>query len=496
MAARAWWRDGVLYQLYPRSFADCDGDGIGDLRGIIDHLDHLAWLGIDGLWLNPTFPSPNADWGFDVADYRDVHPDLGTLADLEDADRGRRRARHPRPARPRPEPHERRAPVVRRGARRPRRAAPRLVRVARPGPGRRAAEQLAEPLRRPGVGAGRRDGPVVPAHVPPQAAGPELVERRGPRRVRGDPRLLVRPRRRRLPDRRRERDRQGPRAARQPAVRDRRTTTRASARSASAPSTRLNQPEVHDVFRRWRALGAAPRPRAAPARRDGRPRPRARSCASTATDDGLQLALNFLFLDAALDATALAAVVARTEAPAARRRVAVWTASNHDVVRFPTRWAQGDERRIRLALMLLLTLRGTPILYYGDEIGMPGGRDPRRPRPRPGRPARGQRRAGPRRRADPDAVDGRAGRRVHRRRRRAVAAVRRPRRQRRRPARRPRLGPPPGPRPHRAAARRRRAPRRPVHAARRAGRRVGLPPGRPRRGRAQPLGCGRSSCRG
>jgi len=84
MAARPWWRDGVLYQLYPRSFADSDGDGIGDLRGIVEHLDHLAWLGVDGLWLNPTFPSPNADWGFDVADYRDVHPDLGTLADLED----------------------------------------------------------------------------------------------------------------------------------------------------------------------------------------------------------------------------------------------------------------------------------------------------------------------------------------------------------------------------------------------------------------------------
>src|SRR6185312_12464070 len=83
MAARPWWRDGVLYQLYPRSFADSDGDGIGDLRGIVEHLDHLAWLGVDGLWLNPTFPSPNADWGYDVADYTDVHPDLGTLDDLD-----------------------------------------------------------------------------------------------------------------------------------------------------------------------------------------------------------------------------------------------------------------------------------------------------------------------------------------------------------------------------------------------------------------------------
>ena len=79
-----WWRDGALYQIYPRSFADSDGDGVGDLRGIIEHLDHLAWLGIEGLWLNPTFPSPNADWGFDVSDYCGVHPELGTLEDLDE----------------------------------------------------------------------------------------------------------------------------------------------------------------------------------------------------------------------------------------------------------------------------------------------------------------------------------------------------------------------------------------------------------------------------
>ena len=79
----SWWRDGVLYQIYPRSFGDSDGDGIGDLRGIIERLDHLEWLGVDGIWLNPTFPSPNDDWGYDVADYKGVHPDLGTLEDLD-----------------------------------------------------------------------------------------------------------------------------------------------------------------------------------------------------------------------------------------------------------------------------------------------------------------------------------------------------------------------------------------------------------------------------
>src|SRR5215216_7673546 len=81
--APSWWRDGVLYQIYPRSFADSDGDGIGDLRGILERLDHLQWLGIDGIWLNPTMPSPNDDWGYDVADYTGVHPDLGTLEDLD-----------------------------------------------------------------------------------------------------------------------------------------------------------------------------------------------------------------------------------------------------------------------------------------------------------------------------------------------------------------------------------------------------------------------------
>jgi len=70
-----WWRDGVLYQCYPRSFADSDGDGVGDLRGIRARLDHLEWLGVDGLWLNPTFPSPNRDWGFDVSDFYGVHPE-------------------------------------------------------------------------------------------------------------------------------------------------------------------------------------------------------------------------------------------------------------------------------------------------------------------------------------------------------------------------------------------------------------------------------------
>jgi len=78
-----WWREGVLYQIYPRSYADSNGDGVGDLSGIADRLDHLAWLGVDGIWLNPVTVSPDADWGYDVADYTNVQPVLGTLEDVD-----------------------------------------------------------------------------------------------------------------------------------------------------------------------------------------------------------------------------------------------------------------------------------------------------------------------------------------------------------------------------------------------------------------------------
>jgi alpha-glucosidase len=79
-----WWRDAVVYQIYPRSFQDSDGDGVGDLRGITSRLDHLTYLGVDALWLSPIYPSPLADFGYDVSDYAAVDPRLGTLDDFDD----------------------------------------------------------------------------------------------------------------------------------------------------------------------------------------------------------------------------------------------------------------------------------------------------------------------------------------------------------------------------------------------------------------------------
>ena len=79
-----WWHSAVVYQIYPRSFADANGDGVGDLRGVIERIDHLARLGVDVVWLSPIYPSPQDDAGYDISDYEGVDPTFGTLADLDE----------------------------------------------------------------------------------------------------------------------------------------------------------------------------------------------------------------------------------------------------------------------------------------------------------------------------------------------------------------------------------------------------------------------------
>ncbi len=79
MPDTTWWKRGIVYQIYPRSFQDSDGDGIGDLAGIRSRLDYLAWLGVDAIWISPIYPSPMADFGYDVADYCGIHPMFGSM---------------------------------------------------------------------------------------------------------------------------------------------------------------------------------------------------------------------------------------------------------------------------------------------------------------------------------------------------------------------------------------------------------------------------------
>ncbi|ELY61469.1 alpha amylase [Natronococcus amylolyticus DSM 10524] len=83
MSEREWWKEAIVYQIYPRSFNDSDGDGVGDIPGIVEKVDYLEALGVDVVWLNPVYESPMADNGYDIADYRAIHPRFGTMADWE-----------------------------------------------------------------------------------------------------------------------------------------------------------------------------------------------------------------------------------------------------------------------------------------------------------------------------------------------------------------------------------------------------------------------------
>ncbi len=88
MTKRAWWKEAIVYQIYPRSFKDSNGDGIGDLRGIIEKLDYIESLGVDAVWLNPIFRSPNDDGGYDISDYYSIQPEFGTMDDFDELLKG------------------------------------------------------------------------------------------------------------------------------------------------------------------------------------------------------------------------------------------------------------------------------------------------------------------------------------------------------------------------------------------------------------------------
>jgi alpha-glucosidase len=345
-AEESWWRRGVLYQVYVRSFADSNGDGIGDIPGLIDRLEHLEWLGIDGIWLSPTMPSPNADWGYDVADYADVHPELGTLADLDRliAEAGRRGIRVLLDLVPN---HT--------SDRHPWFVEARASRVA----ARREWYVWADPSADGGPPNGWKSVFDGPAWKLDEATGQYYLHQ-----------FLAE-----QPDLNWWNE--DVREAFDEILRFWFARGIAGFRIDVAHSI-VKDPElltldthsgVHDVLRRWRKLADAEDPRRILLGETHVRQVELMAAFYGHGEDELHLAFNFPFVYADFDA-GLAEVVAETEALLPVTAWPVWTGSNHDAGRFPTRWCEGDERRIRLALMALLTLRGTPVLYYGDEVGM------------------------------------------------------------------------------------------------------------------------------
>jgi len=368
MSDRTWWREGVLYQIYVRSFADSNGDGIGDLRGILDHLDHLEWLGVDGIWLSPTMPSPNLDWGYDVSEYRDVHPDLGDLATLdrlvaEARSRGIRvlldlvpnhtSDQHPWFVDARSSKEAVRRDWYVWADPRPDGSPPNNWVSVFGGPAWEFEPSSGQYFlhnfltEQPDLNWWSEDvrgefEDILRFWLDRGIAGFRIDVAHGlvkDRTLRDDP----------------------------PATDDDLADVR---RLGQRPVHKMNRPEVHEIYQRWRAIADAYDPPGVLVGETCVPGLDQLARFYGTSDDELHLCFNFPFIFADFDAEALRKVVEETEAVFPSSAWPVWTASNHDLGRFPTRWCGGREAGTRWALMTLLTLRGTPFLYYGDEIGM------------------------------------------------------------------------------------------------------------------------------
>ncbi|GAA1364266.1 glycoside hydrolase family 13 protein [Streptomyces beijiangensis] len=355
-----WWRDAVIYQVYVRSFADSDGDGIGDLRGIRDRLPHLAGLGVDALWITPFYASPQADGGYDVADYRAVDPLFGDLGDADDLVRAA---------------HELGLRVIVDIV--PNHTSDQHAWFRAALPGGPARERY---IFRPGRG---EDGSLPPNDWESVFGGPAWT-----RIEDGSWYLhLFAPEQ---PDLNWE----------NPEVHDefdsvlrfwldlgidgfRIDVAHGMIKAAGLPDVgsrdqaRLiggkelpffDQDGVHEIYRSWRKLldsydgeriGVAEAWAHTPER-----------LARYVRSDELHQAFNFAFLKCPWDAAELRRVIdSSLTAAGAVGAPTTWVLSNHDVVRHTTRHGSAD--RARAAALLMLALPGSAYLYQGEELGLP-----------------------------------------------------------------------------------------------------------------------------
>ncbi|WP_435241013.1 glycoside hydrolase family 13 protein [Streptomyces cucumeris] len=369
-----WWRDAVIYQVYPRSFADGNGDGMGDLQGVRARLPHLKALGVDAVWLSPFYASPQADAGYDVADYRAIDPMFGTLHDADAVIR---------------DAHELGLRIIVDLV--PNHCSDQHLwfrKALDEGPG--------SPLRarfhfRPGQGP---DGELPPNDWESIFGGPAWTRTENPDGTPGEWYLHLF-------------------AAEQPdfnwdhpAVRDefrsvlrfwldlgvdgfRIDVAHGLVKAAGLPDLGragqlkllgndvlpfFDQDGVHAIYRSWRTvLEEYPGERIGVAEAWT---PTTERTARYVRPDELHQAFNFHFLGAEWDAERLRGVI--DDSLDAMRPVGApttWVLSNHDVVRHTTRYAEGDParglRRARAATLLMLGLPGSAYLYQGEELGLP-----------------------------------------------------------------------------------------------------------------------------
>lgn len=357
----------MLYQIYPRSFADSNGDGNGDVGGIIDHLDHLEFLGVDGIWLSPVTLSPNADWGYDVSDFRAIQPDLGTSEDVDRliAEAGSRGIRLLMDLVPNHTSDQHPWFIESRSSRdAPRR--PWYV-WADAGDDGSAPNNWVSSFGGPAWTFDAATGQYyLHNHLDEQ---PDLnwwsdeVRRefddiitywldRGVAGFRIDVCNII---------------------VKDALLRDNPPATDTDPFDVQMfgqrPVYNGNRPEVHEVIRRWRRLVDGYPDALLVGETPVEPVEALAAYYGTGRDE-LHLAFNFPFISAPMEEPAMRAIVEATEAALPESAWPVWTGSNHDMSRFASRWAGGNPDRARVALVLLLGLRGTPVLYQGDEIGL------------------------------------------------------------------------------------------------------------------------------
>jgi alpha-glucosidase len=367
-----WWRDAVIYQIYVRSFTDADGDGLGDLNGIRSRLPYVRDLGVDAIWLNPFYPSPQADAGYDVADYRDVDPRFGTLADFDalvadahgmgirilvDLVPNHTSNEHAwfRAALAAPPGSPERARYIFRNGRGPTGDAP--PNDWRSNFGGPAWTRTRTPEGRPGQWYLHLFAPEQPdldwTNEEVRAEFDAILRFWLDRGVDGF-RIDV-----------------AHGLAKDPAMPDL-AGRFADAGPAHAGHPYWDQDEVHDVYRRWRqVIDSYPGDRtfvaeawvASPERLARYLRP-----------DELHTAFNFIFLLAPWDAAEMRPVIDTSiDALAEVGAPPTWVLSNHDVIREVTRYGGGETgtRRARAAALLMLALPGGAYVYQGEELGLP-----------------------------------------------------------------------------------------------------------------------------